>query len=58
MTSITDFLKKYWWMLLIVVYVVIGVIVGIALQSNGLERPILGSILWPIRLLKLLLGGG
>lgn len=47
------FLKKYWWLVAVVVYVVIGVIVG----ATVAERPVLGGLLWPFALLKHLLRG-
>ncbi len=39
-------------------YVAIAVVVEIVLRSHGMERPIIGGALWPLRLIKLLLGGG
>ena len=54
----TTFLAKYWWLIAIIVYIALAVTMGVYLHNTGAERPIIGGILWPIRLIKLLLGGG
>lgn len=41
-----------------VAYVAVAILVGILLANNGMERPIIGGLLWPLRIIKLLLGGG
>jgi uncharacterized membrane protein len=51
------FLVKYWWLVAVVIYVVVGVGLGIYLNNTGAERPILGGLLWPIRLFKMWHGG-
>ncbi len=40
------------------VYVTVAIVVGIVLANNDMARPIIGGILWPLRLAKILLGGG
>jgi hypothetical protein len=52
------FLAKYWWLVAVIVYVTAAVALGVYLHHTGAERPIIGGLLWPIRLVKMLLGGG
>ncbi len=51
-------MKIYIWLAGIAAYVIPAIVMGIYLVSNGLERPVIGAVLWPLRILKLLLGGG
>ncbi|MFA5056506.1 MAG: hypothetical protein WC485_00195 [Opitutaceae bacterium] len=39
-------------------YVVPAIIMLIYLINHEAQRPIIGAVLWPLRLIKLLLGGG
>ena len=50
-----DLIKKLWWLAFPIGYVVIGLITGIVIAVNGHERPIIGGLLWPIRIIKDLL---
>jgi hypothetical protein len=49
---------KWFWYVAISGYVVPAIVMAVYLVSNDLNRPVIGSLLWPIRLIKLLLGGG
>lgn len=40
------------------IYVAVAFVMALALSHYGMERPIIGGILWPLRIVKLLLGGG
>ena len=50
-----DLIKKLWWLAFPIGYAVIGLITGIVIAVNGNERPIIGGLLWPIRIIKELL---
>ena len=51
-------MKIYVWLGGVAAYVIPAVVMLIYLLNHEAVRPILGAILWPIRLIKLLLGGG
>ena len=54
----TIFLTKYWWLIALIAYFTIAVILGIYLHHTGAERPIIGGLFWPIRLIRMLRGEG
>ena len=53
-----DDVKKLWWIAFPVVYIVIGIVVGIAVANHGGSHPALSGLLWPIPLIRMLFGGG
>ena len=53
-----DDVKNLWWIAFPVVYIVIGIVVGIAVANHGGSHPALSGLLWPIPLIRMLFGGG
>jgi hypothetical protein len=51
-------MAKWIWGIGIASYVVPAICMAIYIVSHDLSRPVLGGLLWPIRLAKILLGGG
>ncbi len=49
---------KWWWCAGITCYVVPAVLTVVYILANGLDRPLIGGLLWPLRIIKLLFGGG
>lgn len=48
----------YWWIAGISAYVVPAAVMLAYILSTGAQRPVIGAVLWPLRLIKMLLGGG
>jgi len=54
----STFLAKYWWLIALIAYATVAIVLGVYLHNTGAERPILGGLLWPLRLIKMARGGG
>lgn len=55
--ALIGILKAYWWLAALIIYFAVAIICGIGFHANGIERPILRAIIWPIPIIRLLLGG-
>ena len=49
---------KWYWICGISAYVAPAIIMLVYILANSLDRPVIGSLLWPLRLIKMLLGEG
>ena len=49
---------KWLWFVGVAAYVVPAIIMLVYILHNGLEKPVVGSLFWPLRIIKMLFGGG
>jgi len=50
-------MAKYWWLIAVGCVVASQIVAACLFAHYGIERPILRGILWPIPVIRLLLGG-